>query len=75
MERRTFIKTGVAVGVVSTLASKVVAGANGGKRPNLVIVFPDQMHNYAMGFLKKEPVYTPNLDRFASESLVLTVRY
>ncbi len=72
MERRTFIKTGVAVGVVSTLASKVVAGANGGKRPNLVIVFPDQMHNYAMGFLKKEPVYTPNLDRFASESLVLT---
>ena len=41
------------------------------KRPNLVLVFPDQMRGSAMGFLKEEPVITPNLDRFAAESLVL----
>ena len=40
--------------------------------PNLLIVFPDQMRGTAMGFLGKEAVVTPNLDRFASEGLVLT---
>ncbi len=41
------------------------------KRPNLLIVFPDQMRGQAMGFLNEEPVKTPTLDRFASEGLVL----
>ncbi len=41
-------------------------------RPNLIYVFPDQMRGSAMGFLGKEPVLTPRLDRFARESLVLT---
>ncbi|MCP4709541.1 MAG: sulfatase [Planctomycetes bacterium] len=43
----------------------------GGKRPNLVFVFPDQMRGQAMGFLGEEPVITPCLDAFAGESLVL----
>jgi len=42
------------------------------KRPNLVIIYPDQMRGQAMGFVGREPVKTPNIDRFASESLVLT---
>ncbi|TKG95007.1 DUF229 domain-containing protein [Puteibacter caeruleilacunae] len=41
-------------------------------RPNLVIVFPDQMRGSAMGFLDEEPVLTPQLDKFAEEALVLT---
>jgi len=41
-------------------------------RPNLLVVFPDQMRGSAMGFTGQETVFTPNLDRFASESLVLT---
>jgi len=40
--------------------------------PNLVFVFPDQMRASTLGFLDKEPVLTPNLDKFASEGLVLT---
>ena len=43
----------------------------GRKHPNLVFVFPDQMRGQALGFLKEEPVITPDLDRFAGESLVL----
>lgn len=39
---------------------------------NLIILFPDQMRGQAMGFLNQEPVLTPHLDRFATESLVLT---
>ena len=51
--------------------------------PNVVYVFPDQMRNHAMGFWREpdfasqvrfegDPVATPNLDRFARQSLVLT---
>lgn len=53
------------------------------ERPNVIYVFPDQFRNMAMGFwneegfkeyvnFKADPVYTPNLNRFAKESLVLT---
>jgi arylsulfatase A-like enzyme len=42
------------------------------QHPNLVLVYPDQMRGQAMGFLGEEPVLTPNLDRFAKESFVLT---
>jgi len=41
------------------------------RRPNLLFVFPDEMRGSAMGFLNQEPVITPNLDRFTSESVVL----
>lgn len=40
--------------------------------PNLVFVFPDQMRGQAMGFLKDDPVITPNLDRFATQGVVFT---
>ena len=40
--------------------------------PNLVFVYPDQFRQHAMGFMRQDPVITPNLDRFASESLVFT---
>lgn len=51
--------------------------------PNVIYIFPDQMRNSAMGFwnepgfsdkvnFKADPVYTPNLNRFAAESLVLS---
>jgi arylsulfatase A-like enzyme len=40
--------------------------------PNVVFVFPDQFRQQAIGFMQQDPVITPNLDRFASESLVLT---
>ena len=42
------------------------------KHPNLVFVFPDEYRKQAMGFMNEDPVLTPNIDQFASESLVLT---
>ena len=42
------------------------------KTPNLVFVMADQYRASAMGFLDKEPVITPNLDRFANEGLVFS---
>jgi arylsulfatase A-like enzyme len=41
-------------------------------RPNLVFIFPDEYRQQAVGFMGQDPVVTPNLDRFASQGLVLT---
>lgn len=42
------------------------------KKPNLLFVFPDEFRQHAMGFRGNDPVITPNIDRLAQESLVLT---
>ena len=41
-------------------------------RPNLVIVFPDQMRAQAMGFMGADKVRTPRLDAFAAEARTFT---
>lgn len=41
-------------------------------RPNLVIVFPDQMRAQAMGFMGADKVRTPRLDAFAAEARAFT---
>ena len=52
-------------------------------KPNIIYVFPDQFRNSAMAFWdepdfapyqgwRADPVQTPNLDRFARESVVLS---
>ena len=42
------------------------------KHPNLLFVVPDEFRPYSMGFLGREPVVTPNLDRFAGEATTFT---
>ncbi len=70
--RREFLSA-AAGGLLGTcLAEPRRAGAIPARQPNLVIVFPDQMRGQALGFMNEDPVITPNLDRFAQESLVLT---
>ena len=60
----------------------VSCGNAGEMRPNIIYVFPDQFRISSMAFWdspgyegavnwKADPVLTPNLDRFADESLVL----
>ena len=61
----------------------VIPRVEAGDRPNVVYVFPDQMRNHAMQFwgqdsfrefvnFEADPVQTPNLNQFATESVVLT---
>ena len=58
--------------ILALLSSQVLTYDRADDRPNLVFVFPDQMRSSMQGFLGEEPVMTPNIDRFASEGLVLT---
>ncbi|MDX2414974.1 MAG: sulfatase [Bacteroidales bacterium] len=40
------------------------------EQPNIVFIFPDQYRRQAVGFMDKDPVITPNIDRLASEGVV-----
>jgi len=70
--RRQFLKA-VAGGLATlSFTDNMLARSASKKPPNLLFVFPDQMRGQALGFMNEDPVITPNLDKFAAESLVLT---
>ena len=45
------------------------------RRPNVLILFPDQMRAQAMGVMGNPDVKTPNIDRLASQGLLLRHTY
>lgn len=45
------------------------------KKPNVIILFSDQHHKNVMGFEGHPDVITPNLDKFASQSLIFDRAY
>lgn len=65
------------------LALGACSGVQKSEHPNVIYIFPDQYRNSSLGFWGEEPyasavnwsgdpVLTPNLNRFAAESVVLT---
>lgn len=72
--RREFIRRSLVAGSALTLTGTMACEGTTGSRqrhPNLIYVFPDQMRAQAQGFMGEDPVITPNLDRFATEGIVL----
>ncbi|MCE4936403.1 sulfatase family protein [Aliivibrio fischeri] len=80
--RRDILKGAAATGAIA--ATSVLSGcqktgsansmadlAHKIKRPNLLIIFPDEMRAQALGFMGEDPSLTPNLNRFAKDSAVL----
>ena len=45
------------------------------KKPNLLFLFADQWRRDAVGFMKKEKVFTPNLDEFSKEAVIFNNAY
>ena len=43
-----------------------------GKQKNLLYIFADQWRAHAVGAAGEDPVATPNMDRFAAESMSCT---
>ncbi len=71
VSRREFLKGSIgSLWALSWIGPRCARGASP-NTPNLLIVFPDQMRGQALGFMNEDPVITPNLDRFATQSLVL----
>jgi len=64
-------------------ANSVAENAKQTKRPNVLIIYPDQLRRYSAGFWsekpysdktvgKPDPVITPNMDRLAKNGIVFT---
>ena len=85
MDRRDFMKNmGLAAGVMLTkdalAISKTVLANNSlnirvGTQPNILVLFADQMHGFAMGCMEHPDVKTPNLDFLASEGTLFRNAY
>ena len=73
MKRRNFLQQAVAgAGVIGTLPALAKDMPKTPKGPNLLFVLTDQWRRQALGFMNDDPVLTPNLDRFAKQSVVFT---
>jgi arylsulfatase A-like enzyme len=57
---------------VAVAGKQLLASQASAKRPNIVYVFADQMRAHAMGCMGNKQVITPNLDKLASDGLLVT---
>lgn len=82
ISRRDLLKgiaiTGAGAAAVATTGCSSLTSSNAitpkavpGKKPNLLIVFPDEMRTHAMEFMKQDPSHTPNINKFAKEGVHL----
>ena len=81
MDYRILSMSGLTLGLAMTSCVEQQSTATE-QHPNVIYVFPDQYRNMAMEFwgqpefkdanIQADPVHTPNLNRFAKESLVFT---
>ena len=68
MERRDFLKaTSMALG--AAMLPSYLHADNRSKQPNLIFVFADQLRADALGYAGNAKAITPNIDRFASQSV------
>ncbi len=70
--RREFIQSvslGAGASTVSANASAAAANQTSAKRPNILLLFPDQHRYDWLGTTKGIPVRTPNIDRLASQGV------
>ena len=85
MNRRDFMKkTGMAVGLMLTanayaVSKTVLSNASvtikAGQQNNILVIFADQMHGFAMSCMGHPDVKTPNLDWLASEGTLFRNSY
>ncbi|MHC5055979.1 MAG: sulfatase family protein, partial [Planctomycetota bacterium] len=69
MSRREFLGRGICAGAAASLALTTRAWGKGRRVPNILLIFSDQQHWQAMGFV--DPFFdTPNLDALAKECVV-----
>ncbi len=70
ISRRKFVKASLAAGAaLATGPIKNAIASNANTRPNILLIFSDQQHWHAMGFLDSF-FDTPHLDALAKESVV-----
>jgi arylsulfatase A-like enzyme len=61
----------VVLAAILVLGALCRSDASAAERPNVLIVMPDQMRGMALGCMGNPDVKTPNLDRLASQGILL----
>lgn len=76
------MKTQYSISAIAVLSfSQVIANDNINKekqeqrKPNILFVMSDQHRRQAMGFMKEDPVITPNFDAFSNEAVTFMNAY
>lgn len=69
MDRRQFVKTAAAAACLSAAAA---VDAKATRRPNVLVLMPDQWRAQSLGCYGNPDVRTPHLDRLAAEGAKLT---
>jgi len=72
LTRRQFVKVAAAAMPVAIAGCQLADMESQARRPNIVFVFADQMRAHAMGCMGNKQVITPNLDKLASQGLLVT---
>ncbi len=73
LSRRMFLKTGVAL---TALATKPAAAADEGpKRPDILVIMPDQMRGDCLSAVGHSAVRTPHIDELAEEGALFRRGY
>lgn len=70
MKRRDFFKA-AAAGIAATTTTSAFSAADRKSKPNVVFLFADQMRAHDLGCMGNSQVITPNLDKLASEGLLV----
>jgi arylsulfatase A-like enzyme len=66
LTRRQFMKTAATGIPVAAAGSRLFAGENAAKQPNIVYIFADQMRAHALGCYGNKTVPAPNFDAMAA---------
>ncbi len=70
VSRRAMMRGSLSIAASLAFQSCLHAKKADASAPNLLYIFPDEWRQQALGFMGADPVLTPNLDRFAAESVV-----
>lgn len=68
MTRRDLFRTGIAL--LGAPSVPRTAASAGSRRPNILLILPDQLRAQALGYMRDPNVKSPHIDRLASQGLV-----
>lgn len=74
MDRRVFLKI-MGAGIAGAILGPVTHGGRGRRKPNIVLIFIDDMGWKDAGYAGSDLYETPNIDRLAKEGVVFTNAY
>jgi arylsulfatase A-like enzyme len=74
MKRRDFLKT-MAMGLTTTAVGGPVSAKQNYSKPNIVLIFIDDMGYKDIGFNGSKYYLTPNIDKLAAEGMIFTQGY